>query len=47
MPKLVRHVAIETARAHCRNKTDTLFGVALAVTRSCLPSPLKSPTATD
>src|SRR5437660_371776 len=32
---------------HCRNKTDTLFEPSLAVARSCLPSPSKSPTATE
>jgi hypothetical protein len=30
-----------------RNKIDTLFEYWLAVTRSCFPSPLKSPTATE
>src|SRR5438552_1304091 len=32
---------------HYRRRTDTLFEVRLAVARSCLPSPLKSPTATE
>ena len=33
--------------AQSRNKIDTLFESVLAMARSCLPSPLKSPTATD
>jgi hypothetical protein len=30
-----------------RNKIETLFEPWLAVARSCLPSPLKSPTTTE
>jgi hypothetical protein len=30
-----------------RNKMDRLSETPLATARSCLPSPLKSPTATD
>ena len=30
-----------------RSRTDTLFEPELAAARSCTPSPLKSPTATD
>ena len=33
--------------AQSRNKIDTLFESVLAMARSCLPSPLKSPTATE
>jgi hypothetical protein len=33
--------------AQSRNKIDTLFESVLAMARSCLPSPLKSTTATE
>ena len=33
--------------AQSRNKIDTLFESVSAMARSCLPSPLKSPTATE
>ena len=47
LPSLWVTLSIEKATGHCRKKTDmVLLGFMLAVTKSCLPSPSKSPTAT-
>ena len=40
-------LVLVTTSEHCRNKTDTLFEPSLAVARSCLLLPSKSPTATE
>src|SRR5438309_5700564 len=40
-------VIVHAVAGHCRNKIDTSSTSRLATARSCLPSPLKSPTATE
>ena len=47
LPSLWVTLSIEKATGHCHKKTDmVLLGSMLAVTKSCFPSPSKSPTAT-
>src|SRR3954470_13624032 len=40
-------VGVAVSDAQALSRIDTLFTLGLAATRSCLPSPLKSATATD
>jgi hypothetical protein len=46
--ELPREAALLKVRdGQLRNKINTLAELTLVMARSCLPSPLKSPTATD